>query len=151
MRLFNVERAVKTHMLLNDWAVRTANSWLDTAQLLAFGSDAATWGEWLRLQQAFAQRLIQHNQTWLQGWGEWVQQREQLRSANTMSKRIEQECDLMGQFGLWIGDQVTNFSMLMENTQVSYAYWLNEKRHPESVTAPNAPCRIDCAAVMIDA
>lgn len=138
-RAIAVEEALKIQSLMSGWIARAASNRIDTAQLLALGTDLSTWGELLHLQEAFAKRLIQQNQAWLQGWAELFHQREQLTSANTVSKLVEQEFNLVGQLGQLVGDQVTNFMALLENAQVSYSYWTHEKLHPEAVTASAAP------------
>jgi hypothetical protein len=139
-RAIAVEEALKFQSLMSDWIVRAISTRIDTAQLFALGTDRSTWGELLHLQEAFGRRLIQQNQTWLQGWAELFHQREQLTSANTLSKFAEQEFNLVGQLGQLVGDQVTNFLALLENAHVSYSYWIHEKLHQDTVTAP-APRR----------
>jgi hypothetical protein len=134
-RAIAVEEALKFQSLISGWIARSISNRIDTAQLIALGTDRSTWGELLHLQEAFGRRLIQQNQAWLQGWADWFHQREQLMSANTMSKLMEQEFNLAGQFGQLVGDQVTNLMALMENANVSYSYWVHEKLHPETVTA----------------
>ena len=134
-RAIAVEEALKFQSLMSDWIVRAISTRIDTAQLFALGTDRSTWGELLHLQEAFARRLIQQNQTWLQGWAELFHQREQVRSANTVSKLVEQEFNVVGQLGQLVSDQVTNFMALLENAEVSYSYWIHEKLHPETVTA----------------
>jgi len=143
------QQALKTHLLLGDWVARTTHNWLHTAQLFSLKSDASTWGELLHLHEAFTQRLLQQNQAWLQGCAAWAQQREQLKAANTLSKRVEQEFNLIGQLGQLASDQMTNFSALLENAQVSYAYWLHEKLDPKPGTAmlaQTAPRKVARAA-----
>jgi hypothetical protein len=134
-RAIAVEEALKIQSLLSEWVARAATSRIDTAQLLAIGTDLSTWAELLHLQEAFSKRLIQQQQAWLQGWVEWVHQREQLTSANTMSKLVEQKFNLAGQFGQLVSDQITNFMALLENAQVSYSYWVHEKLYPATVNA----------------
>jgi hypothetical protein len=129
-RAIAVEEALKIQSLLSAWIARAATSRIDTAQLFAFGIELSTWGEMLHLQEAFATRLIQQQHAWSKGWVDWFQQREQLTSANTMSKLVEQKFNLAGQLGELVRDQVTNFMALLENAQISYSYWVHEKLYP---------------------
>ena len=135
-RAIGLEEALKFQSLMSDWIARAVSTRIDTAQLLALGTDRSTWVELLHLQEAFARRLIQQNQDWLQGWADLFHQREQLTSANTMSKYMEQEFNLVGQLGQLVGDQATNFIALLENAHVSFSYWIHEKLHPETITVP---------------
>jgi hypothetical protein len=122
-----VQDTLKAPVLLGGWAARSATNGIDTARLLAFGVDAQTWGELFQMQQAIFQRLALQQQAWLQGWAGWNQQRAQMRAANTVTKLVEQECNLIAQIGQLLIDQTTNLVALQENVEVSYAYWLNQK------------------------
>ena len=139
LRAIAAEDALKFQTLINDWITRTVSTRIDTAQLLAFGTDRSTWAEMLHMQESFARRLIEQNHAWLTGWADLFHKHEQLTSANTMSKFTEQEFNLVGQLGQLVGDQVTKFISLLENAQVSYSYWIHEKVHPQTATASAAP------------
>ena len=75
---------------------------------------------------------IQQQQDWLRGWAVWNQERASIKGANTVSKLVEQEFNLMAQIGQLLLNQTTNLVALQENVEVAYAYWLNEKLGPLS-------------------
>lgn len=79
------------------------------------------------MQQAVVERLTLQQQAWMQGWAAWNRERAEIRGANTVTKLVEQEFNLVAQIGQLLIDQTTNLIALQENIEVSYAYWLNQK------------------------
>ncbi|MBN3767680.1 hypothetical protein [Burkholderia sp. Ac-20365] len=130
-----VQDTLKLPVLLSGWAARSATSSIDTARLFAFGLDLHTWGELYQMQQAVVERLTLQQQTWLQGWAAWNRERAEIRGANTVTKLVEQEFNLLAQIGQLLIDQSTNLIALQENIEVSYAFWLNQKLGALSSTA----------------
>ena len=79
------------------------------------------------MQQAMFKQLHQIGHDWLAGMAAWTQECSQVKAANTMSKVVEQELDLIGQFGQLLSNQATALTELMESAQVGYSFWVKEK------------------------
>jgi hypothetical protein len=75
---------------------------------------------------------MQQQQDWLRGWAVWNQERASMNGANTISRLVEQEFNLVAQIGQLFLNQTTNLVALQENVEVAHAYWLNEKLGPLS-------------------
>ncbi|ACC74589.1 hypothetical protein PPMP20_38840 [Paraburkholderia phymatum] len=130
-----VQDTLKMPVLLGGWAARSATNGIDTARLFAFGINPETWRELAQMQQAIVERLTLQQQSWMQGWAAWNRERAEIRGANTVTKLVEQEFNLIAQIGQLFIDQTTNLIALQENIEVSYAYWLNQKLGALSSTA----------------
>jgi len=98
-----------------------------TAAVLPWRMDTDTWRELAAMQQAVWGRLQQQNQAWVRGCTALVQEQQQLKQANTLSKFVEQEYNLLAQTGALVASQCAAFVGLMENVQVDYAYWVSQK------------------------
>ena len=79
------------------------------------------------MQQAVWRRQSQLQDNWLQGWFAWTNEFTQARGANTMTKLVEQELDLIAQWQELVNKQTTDTVRLLENLEVNYAFWVNEK------------------------
>lgn len=122
-----VEHLLKRHSLLSrQLAQATQHGW-STAALLPFATQPQTWQELLQLQQAVVQQLQQLQHGWINGWTAWLGEFGQLKRANTMSKLVEQEFNLVAQFVLLLQGQATDLTNLQENIEVNYGYWLSEQ------------------------
>jgi thioesterase domain-containing protein len=134
-----IKAAATPHMqkaatLLSNWAARAAGNGISTTTLLACRMDPQMWTELWHMQEAVWRRQCQMQHKWLQSWTAWTNECTQIRGANTMSKLVEQECDLVAQLHELLSDQATDLVTLLENIQVDYAYWVDEKLR-QSVTA----------------
>ncbi|MGN5476244.1 hypothetical protein ACTMU2_02165 [Cupriavidus basilensis] len=58
--------------------------------LAPFSLDPQVMTELVQLQSAITQRLQAQQQVWVQQWSGWLQERGQVRRANTVSKLVEQ-------------------------------------------------------------
>ncbi|MDE1179191.1 hypothetical protein [Paraburkholderia sp.] len=125
-----MQDAMKTPALLGGWAVRGATNGLNTAKLFAVGMDMQRCNELLEMQTAIVKRLMLQQQTWLEGWAGLNRERAQIKGANTVSKLVEQEFNLVAQVGQLFIDQTTALVALQENIEISYSYWLSEKLGP---------------------
>lgn len=122
-----VEHLLKRHALLSrQLAQATQHGW-STAALLPFTTQPQTWQELLQLQQAVVQQVQQLQHGWIDGWTAWLGEFAQLKRANTMSKLVEQEFNLVAQFVLLLQGQATDWTNLQENIEVNYGYWLSEQ------------------------
>jgi hypothetical protein len=119
--------ARKALALISSWAARAAGNRIATAELLTLRMDPETWGELWQIQQAAWQRQQQWQNDLWQGLLAWTRECAEIKGANTMSKLVEQEFNLAGQLGDLMRDQATGLVALMENVQVDYAYWVNQK------------------------
>lgn len=123
----STHHAQKAATLMSNWAMRSAGNGIATAQLLAFRMDAQTWSELWHMQVAVWRRQQQLQHNWSRGWAARINECTQVRGANTMSKVVEQEFDLVAQLGELLSDQATDLVTLLENIEVDYAWWVNEK------------------------
>jgi hypothetical protein len=121
------QQVLKAHNLMAGWAARSAATHIAAARLFAFGMNTQTWTELLLLNEAAWQRGWKLQENWLRGWKAWSQECRRVRRANTMSKFVEQEFDLLAQLGHLLSDQATDLVTLQENIDVDYGYWVNEK------------------------
>ena len=134
--LHHAERATA---LQREWAVRAMANANASAQLFALGIDLDSWQDLLLMQQAAWRRLMMLQNGWTQAWRTWVVYSDQIRGANTMSKLVEREGNIVAQFVSLMTSQATDWVGLQENIHVGYSYWvsekLSEKRKSLSVTA----------------
>lgn len=132
-----VEHLLKRYSLLNRQLTQTTRNGWSSAALLPFASGPQTWLELLQLQQAVVQEMEQLHQGWISGWTAWLGEFGQLKRANTMSKLVEQEFNLLAQFVLLLQGQATDWTNLQENVEVNYGYWLAQQLNsqPDPVTA----------------
>ena len=122
-----VQHAMTVQKLMAGWVTRTAGTGIKALTLAPFAADPQTWTELLQLQSAIVHRLQEQQQENMQGWAAWLQERAQLNRANTMSKLVEQEFDLLARFVLLLSDQMVNLVTLQENVEVNTGYWLGEQ------------------------
>lgn len=122
-----LQRALTLHALLGGWATRAVGNGVAAASLGPFAVDAQAWTELFQLQAAVIRRLHEQQQQNLLGWAGWLQERARLKRANTMSKLVEQEFDLLARFMMLLSDQAVNLVTLQENVEVNTGYWLGQK------------------------
>jgi len=121
--------AMTAYTLMNNHTARLLKNQVVTAGLATRLMDPQIWGESQQLQSAVVQRLQQQNQDWLKGCAILMQDYAQIKQANTMTKLIEKQCNLMLQWNLLLTNQATNLLGLMENIEVDYGYWASQKLH----------------------
>lgn len=86
-----------------------------------------TLNEWMQLQSAIAERFMEQNQQWLAGMQQIAGDAGQIKKANTLSKFMEQQCDIVGQWVALVSTQSTNMMGQLENIQVDIGYWMAQK------------------------
>ncbi|WP_051320522.1 hypothetical protein [Cupriavidus sp. amp6] len=111
---------------MGEWAMRTGGTAAKALTLAPFSFDPQVLSELVQLQSAVAQRLQAQQQAWLQQWSGWLQERGQVRRANTVSKLVEQEFDLLARFVLLLSDQMLDLVTLQENVEVNSSYWVQQ-------------------------
>ncbi|WP_123834120.1 hypothetical protein [Methylobacterium currus] len=114
-------------VLVGEIATRSAANAVGTAQLLSEGPDSDTIGELYEMQGAFVKQLWKIDQDWRAGLMRIYEGSLSLRKANTLSKVIEQDFNLIGQYGDLATNYMTSVATLVENTNVGYSYWLSKK------------------------
>jgi hypothetical protein len=121
----------KAAKVFGNWAARAAGTGFATGALLPWRTDPQAlpqlWFELWQMQASVWLRQYQMEENWLQGWFAWAQECSQARGANTMSRLVEQEFDLVGQWHDLLRGQATDVVSLLENLEVNYAYWVTEK------------------------
>jgi hypothetical protein len=122
---------LKTANLMGNWAARATGAGFATAALLPWRIDPQSWPQiWLELwqmQHAAWRRQSRLQDSWMQGWTAWTNEFTQARGANTMAKLVEQEFDLLAQWQELVSGQATDVVSLVENLEINYAFWVNEK------------------------
>jgi len=89
--------------------------------------DPSVWSELTQMQAAIAQRLELQNQNWRKGFAILAEDYAQLRQANTMSKLLEKQGNLISQSADLMTSQATDFVALLENIDVDFGYWASQK------------------------
>jgi hypothetical protein len=138
-----LRHAMKRQAVQGAWATRTAEAGFATVKLIASGQAYDLPSELLRMQQAALKQLCQMGQDWLRGLDAWTSECTVIKPANTMSKIVGQEFNLIGQFGQLLSDQATDLVNLMERVQVGYGYWVQEKLEAGTVGLDVAELRSD--------
>ncbi|WP_332855560.1 hypothetical protein [Duganella sp. S19_KUP01_CR8] len=119
--------AMTTQRLVQKDATHLVNNGAMTMALAAKLWDPVVWSEWTQLQAAIAQRLYTQNQDWHKGCAILVEDYGQIRQANTMSKLVEKQGNLVSQSAALLTSQTTNFMALLENIDVDFGYWASQK------------------------
>ena len=122
-----VAHAMTTQRLAQKQAARALSNGALTLGLAMRLWDPVVWSEWMQLQAAVVKRLQMQAQDWKQGCAILAEDYAQIRQANTMSKLMEKQCNLMSQSALLMTNQATNFVALLENIDVDYGYWASQK------------------------
>jgi hypothetical protein len=126
-------RAQKLHLMLAQFAARGMGQGAATAAVLPLQLDAGGWQELLAMQQSVLQRFQQQQQDWLDGFAALAQEYGQSRQANTLSKYVEQEYNLVAQFGALVSNQAASMAGLLENIQVDYGYWMAQRQEQKTL------------------
>lgn len=126
-----VEHALRRHSLLTRHLAKHAQHSMTTAAMLSQLTQPQTWQELCQIQEAIMQQTYQLQQNWISDWNAWLGEFAQIKQANTMSKLVEQEFNLVGQFVRLLQNQATDWVGLLENVEVNYGYWLSEKSVPD--------------------
>ncbi|AWN47061.1 hypothetical protein DK419_12675 [Methylobacterium terrae] len=114
-------------VLANDLVANCAANAVGTVQLLAERPDSDTIGEIYAMQLAFMRQLWTIERDWRDGWLQICQASLSLRKANTLSKIVEQDYNLVGQVGDLMVNTVASTASLIESATVGYSYWLTNK------------------------
>lgn len=118
---------LKAHSMLSRSIGRTLSNGMFTAGLATHFMEPQLWSDVTQMQNAILQRLKQQGDSWLKGCAILMQDYVQIKQANTMSKLVEKQYNLVTQWNQLIGDQTTNLMGLQENIEVDYGYWASQK------------------------
>ncbi|MCD4501412.1 hypothetical protein [Chromobacterium vaccinii] len=124
----NAAAPAKVDTLFSNWLARGLNNAGSTLALLPSAAQPQTWFSLFQLQQSALQKLQQQQNIWVEHWLGWLGEAEKLRNANTLSKLLEQECNLAMQAVQIVGNYAVNLSDLQENLEVNYGYWAQLQR-----------------------
>ncbi|WP_085317049.1 hypothetical protein [Derxia lacustris] len=120
-------RAYKFAQMLGQVGARSFQNGVMSASVLPFHADRGTWAELLQMQTAIAGRLQDQQRLWLEGCSALAAEYEQLQQAKTLSKFVLQEYNVFSQFGALVAAQAASYAELIENVQVNYAYWAEQR------------------------
>ncbi len=115
------------HILMGEWAARSSGNATTTAAMAPMGLNTELWKELEHMQAAIVRRLQEQQKGWMNGYAALAQEYQQGRRANTMSKFVEQQFNLVAQFGQLLSKQATDLVGLQENIEVDYGYWVSQK------------------------
>lgn len=114
-------------ILVGQWAARSSGNAATTAALLPQSLSPDVWQEMLQMQAAVLGRLQQQQKNWASGLSALALEYQQGKRANTMSKLVEQQFNLVAQFGQLLSKQATDLVGLQENLEVDYGFWVAQK------------------------
>lgn len=97
------------------------------AALPAMALDGAAATEGAAMTHAIAKQWMSLHAQWVEGVAELAQEMGQFRHANTMSKYVDQEVNLVQQSLALVSNQATATVRLLENIQVNLAWWLSQR------------------------
>lgn len=80
--------------------------------------------EGLAMQRAILERLATQQTEWVQGLQTLATEMAGIRNVNTLSKLMDQEYDVVSQFGALLSGQATAMMELLENIQIGTGYLL---------------------------
>jgi hypothetical protein len=121
-----MDHVLKARAIQNDRAARAAENARDTAQLFLSGLDAETLQDLLDLQRAAWRRFSALQRSWITDWVGWFDYADKIKGANTMSKLVEMESNILAQAAQLMGSQITGLVALQENIEVDYAYLIKQ-------------------------
>jgi hypothetical protein len=116
----------KMRQIQSNWLARAIRNGAAAAQLWGRGLDARNLDELYGMNQASWQRLRDLQTGWAADWTAWLDYASTLKGANTTSKLVEREGNILAQAVAQINAQATDLAGLLENIDVGYSYWLQE-------------------------
>ena len=121
--------ALKMHELGGQLTHTTVKNQIATFNLFLFSPpDPRIWQDILAMQQAVLKRIDQLQVEWTNGCNEILEEYSQIKNANTLSKLLEREYNVVAQTSDLTASQITGWVGLIENFQVSYSWWLNQQQ-----------------------
>jgi hypothetical protein len=121
-----MDHALKARAIQTDRAIRAADNVQATAKLLLSGLDPETMRELLDLQRAAWRRYSALQKGFVADWIGWFDYADRIKGANTMSKLVEMESNILAQAAQLMGTQITSLVALQENIEVDYSYLVRQ-------------------------
>ncbi len=138
-----LDHAMKHGHLTAERATRMLETMTTTAEVFSTGIDAKSMGELLEMRRAIEQRCLNLQKSWFDSWRQWALYSAGVTNANTLSKLSEREINISLQAGQIVQQQVTGVLTLLENIEIEYAYWLQnkleEKKHKNAMNLKKSP------------
>lgn len=121
-------RALRMHELGWQLMHSLMSNQIAASQLLISRPSPQLWEEMAGMQQAVLQRMHAQQDEWIKGVGSILTEYHEMKQANTLSKLLEQECNMASQLGSLATSQMTAWIGMLENIQIGYSWWLNQKQ-----------------------
>lgn len=112
---------------LSNQGARALHNAAATMALWPLMTQPLAWMDLLQMQQATLGQLSALQQKWGQDWGTLLRDCERLHRANTLSKLLEQQFNLLAQGLQLLGQQATDLADLEENVSVNYGHWASQR------------------------
>ncbi|WP_156924435.1 hypothetical protein [Derxia gummosa] len=122
-----LRRLVKFGQMVGQVGNRAVYDGALSAAVLPLRFDHKTWADLMQMQMAVLQRLQNQQRAFVEGVTAIAGEYEQLQQAKTLSKFVLQEYNVFAQFGALLANQMAAYAELMENVQVNYAYWAEQR------------------------
>lgn len=116
-----------TRKVVSQCSERAMKNCITGATLMPHLMQKETIGELMQLQGAVLNRLQKQYQDYFKGYVALLGDYAQIRHANTMTKLVSQQFNLLGQFGQLINEHTTELIGLQENMEVDFGYWASQK------------------------
>lgn len=86
-----------------------------------------TWTELRAIQAAIIERYAEQQHNWAKGCATIADESLQIGAADTMAKLVEQQFNVLAQWGRLISVQTTNLMVLQEQIETDFSYWVSKK------------------------
>jgi len=121
------QHAMKVNLSLNRNAQRQLYFWQShLPNMLTAAQNPTVFGNLLAFQSALTQRMTQQFNTWVHDWQHLLHDAGEGHGANTMSKLMEQEYNIVARMSALQMAHVSAVAQLLENAQVDLAYLLSQ-------------------------
>ncbi|MBT8155824.1 hypothetical protein KMP13_18550 [Epibacterium ulvae] len=107
--------------------MRAMGTLKDTAQLAAKMDRPGTLFEAMALFYSASQRGLDLQKQWREDWQAWAEYASKLPGADTTSKLVARQSNIMLQAQAQISEQTTEALELMDNIFVGYSFWVSQQ------------------------
>ena len=111
--------------------MRAMGTLKDVAVLATKSDQTKTAFEAMSLFYSASQRGIEMQQQWQEDWKDWMIYASKLPGADTTSKLVDRQSNIVLQASAQMSKQTTQALELMDNIFVSYSFWLSQQAAPE--------------------
>ncbi len=120
--------------------LRAMDTIKDTALLAGKMDNPSTCFEAMSLFYAAGKRSMDMQKQWQQDWKAWATYASKLPGADTTSKLVARQSNIMLQASAQITSQTTDVLELMDNIFVGYSFWVSQQLHDAKKKADDASC-----------